>query len=105
MRKTRTGLRETLRSHSITELGFVRVSLQAGLVADLDEAQQSLAGLKQSSTVPFVLVADTLGVGVMPKNVRKYSQLTDGHLMELANSVGAQLITLDTGIVGALLVS
>jgi len=90
---------------SITELGFVRVSVQAGLEADISAAQQTLAGLKASSTAPFELIADAIGVEKLPKYVRTHAQLTDGHLLELANGVGSRLVTLDKGIPGALLVS
>ena len=88
---------------SITELGFVRVSVQAGLASNILFAQETLAGLKRSSRIPFVLIGDSLGGSDLPKYVKSHSQLTDGHLLELAKSVGARLVTLDRGIPGALL--
>ncbi len=87
---------------SITELGFVRISVQAGLSHQVDSAQDTLAGLKASSRVPFVLVPDALGVAEMPKYVKGPAQLTDGHLLKLSEVTGAKLVTLDKGIPGAL---
>ena len=89
---------------AITELRFVRVSVQAGLEADVASARQTFAGLAESSKVPFELVADSIGVARLPKYVKSPVQLTDGHLLELANSVGARLVTLDKGIHNALLI-
>lgn len=90
---------------SITELGFVRVSVQAGLASNIFFAQETLVGLKNSGRIPFVLIGDSIGGTEFPKYVKTHSQLTDGHLMELARTVGGRLVTLDKGIPGALLVS
>lgn len=90
---------------AITELGFVRISVQAGLSQDLAAALGTLAGMKTSSPVPFVLVPDPLGVAEMPKYVRTPAQLTDGHLARLAETSGARLVTLDKGIPGAVLIA
>jgi predicted nucleic acid-binding protein len=90
---------------SITELGFVRVSVQAGLEPDVGSAQRTLAAFKQSSSPTFELCTDAIGVAVMPKHVKSPAQLTDGHLLELANSVGARLVTLDRGIPGTLVIN
>ncbi len=87
---------------SITELGFVRISVQAGLESDVVSAQRTLAALKKSSKVPFVLCPDGLGSDTMPKYVKSPSQLSDGHLLMLAGSVGAKFATMDRGIPGAL---
>jgi len=89
---------------SMTELGFVRVSIQAGLEPDIASAQQTLEALKQSSHIPFVLVPDALGAARLPRYVKASAQLTDGHLLELAKQIGARLATLDKGIPGALVV-
>lgn len=89
---------------SITELGFVRVSVQAGLEPDIGSAQRTLSILKRSSKISFELCTDAIGVAVMPRYVRSHAQLTDGHLLELATAVGAKLVTLDRGIPGALVI-
>ena len=89
---------------SITELAFVRISVQAGLEPDVGSAQRTLSALKQSSNVPFQIYSDGLGVASMPKYVKSQAQLTDGHLLELAASTGATLVTLDRGIPGALVI-
>lgn len=89
---------------SITELGFVRVSVQAGLEPDIGSAQHTLSVFKQSSKVPFILCTDAIGVAVMPKHVKSPAQLADGHLLELASEAGAKFVTLDKGIPGAFLI-
>ena len=90
---------------AITELGFVRVSVQAGLQPDVGTALQALAKLKASSPVKVEFWPDGLGVDRLPKYVKKPADLTDGHLLELALEHNAQLVTLDGKIPGALLVS
>lgn len=90
---------------AITELGFVRISVQAGLTGDVAAALNTLAGLKKSSRVAFVIVPDALGAANLPKHVKKPAQLTDGHLLKLAETTGAKLVTLDKGIPGAVLIN
>jgi toxin-antitoxin system PIN domain toxin len=89
---------------SITELGFVRVSVQAGLQLDVAAARKALAALKSSSAVPFELLGDSIGVDRLPAFAKTPRKLSDGHLLELAREHHAQLATLDTGIPGAVLV-
>jgi predicted nucleic acid-binding protein len=96
---------EVLATCPITELGFVRVSVQAGLQPDVATAVRALASLKASSPISFELWSDALGVDTLPRYVRKTSELTDGHLLELARVNGAQLATLDGNIPDAMLVS
>ncbi|MFM8459034.1 MAG: PIN domain-containing protein [Chthoniobacterales bacterium] len=86
----------------ITELGFLRVSMQAGLSRNLDAAQDTLSGMKKSSRVPFAFVPDSVAVDKLPSYVRTPAQLTDGYLLQLAKANGAKLATLDAGIPGAL---
>ncbi len=86
---------------AITELGFVRVTVQTSLQADVPAARKALASLKSSSSVRIELLSDDLGADQMPGFARTPSRLTDGHLLELARKHGAQLATLDTGIPGA----
>jgi predicted nucleic acid-binding protein len=100
--------RETARTASalltcpITELGFLRVSMQAGLSRNLEAARDTLYGMKRSSRVPFDFVPDTLGAEKLPPYVRSPAQLTDGYLVQLAKTNGAKLATLVAGIPGAL---
>ena len=89
---------------AISELGFVRVSVQTGLEPDIFSAQRTLSIFKQSNRIPFEILSDAVGVSVMPKYVKAPAQLTDGHLLALASSVGAKLVTLDRSIPGAVLI-
>lgn len=89
---------------AITELGFVRVSIQAGLENSAPEAAETLRGLKTSSRIPFDLISDALGADRLPAYVSGAKQVTDGHLIELAKEHVAQLATLDKGIPGAYLI-
>ncbi len=89
---------------AITELGFVRVSVQAGLQADIFTAQTALAHVKATGPVAYELWPDALGVARLPAYVRKPGELTDGHLLELAVAQRARLVTLDVSIPGALLI-
>ncbi len=86
---------------AITELGFVRVAVQAGLQADVPAARKALAALKSTSAIPFELMNDALGVDRLPGFAKTPPKLTDGHLLELARENKAQLATLDSGIPGA----
>jgi predicted nucleic acid-binding protein len=88
---------------AITELGFVRVSVQTGLQVDVQAARKALAALKATKAIPFEIVSDGIGAEDLPAFVRTPSKLTDGHLLVLARHHGAQLATLDTGIPGSLL--
>lgn len=89
---------------AITELGFVRVGVQTGLQPDIASACRALERLKKSSSVSFELLADDLGVDRLPGFAKTPAKLTDGHLLELARQHQAQLVTLDAGIPGAVLV-
>lgn len=86
---------------SITEVGFVRVSIQAGLEVDAPAAVETLKVLKESSRLPFEIVGDSLGADRLPAFVTGARQVTDGHLLELALEHAMQLATLDKGIPGA----
>jgi predicted nucleic acid-binding protein len=83
---------------SITELGFVRVSVVTGLQADIAGAKQALGALKSSSKVQFELIPDDLGVAQLPAFVKRPQSVTDGHLVELARRHCVRLVTLDQGI-------
>lgn len=90
---------------SITEIGFVRVSIQAGFERDAPAATETLRGLKESSRIPFELIADSLGAARLPPYVSGAKQIADAHLLELAAEFSMRLATLDKGIPGAFLVS
>ncbi len=96
---------DVLGTCAITELGFVRVSVQSGLQADIFTAQAALERLKATGPVAYELWPDTLGAGRLPAYVRKPAELTDGHLLELARVQRARLVTLDVSIPGALLIT
>jgi len=98
------GSRGKLATCSIKEIGFVRVSIQAGFEADATGAVETLRGLKESSRVPFELFVDPLGAARLPSWVTGAKQVTDGHLLELAEEHAMQLATLDKGIPKAFLI-
>lgn len=83
---------------SITELGFVRISIVTGLQSDIESAKQALDALKSSSKVRFELVSDDLGVSQLPSFVKKPQSITDGHLSELARRNSLRFVTLDRGV-------
>lgn len=89
---------------SITELGFVRVSVVAGLQPDIAAAKQALAALKASSKARFELISDDLSAAQLPAFVKRPQSVTDGHLVELARKHSVRLVTLDRGIPGSLFV-
>jgi uncharacterized protein len=89
---------------AITEIGFVRVSIQAGFESNAPEAAETLRGLKESSRIPFDLLSDSLGADRLPSYVLGARQITDGHLIELAKESSMQLATLDRGIPGAYII-
>lgn len=88
---------------AVTELGFVRVSVQAGMQHDVGSAKKALAALKASSPVPFEMLPDALGADRLPAFARTPDRLTDGHLVALAGENGAVVATFDKNIPGSLL--
>jgi predicted nucleic acid-binding protein len=95
------GSEARLGTSAITEIGFVRVSIQAGFESNAPEAAETLSGVKGSSRIPFELVSDSLGANRLPSYVVGAKQVTDGHLLELAREHSMQLATLDKTIPGA----
>ncbi len=89
---------------SITELGFVRVSVVTGLQPDIAGAKQALGALKSSSKVRFELISDDLSVAQLPAFVKSPQSVTDGHLVELTRKHSVRLVTLDRGILGSLVI-
>jgi predicted nucleic acid-binding protein len=89
---------------AITELGFVRIaSGGARLATDIESARRDLVRVKDCGR--FVFLGDNRTAEHLPDWVTKSDQTTDGHLLDLAASYGARLVTLDRGIPGADLVS
>lgn len=83
---------------------LVRVgSGKAGYVKDLATAREDLEDLKSSMDMLF-LPAD-LPTRHLPTWVRKADQTTDGYLLALAKSHGADLATLDRFIPGSVFIS
>jgi predicted nucleic acid-binding protein len=100
-----SGAAPGLASCSITELGFVRVLSQTQHYAlTVADASKLLLRLKNSSVVNFRFIADNQDISQIPVWVKTPSQLTDGHLLQLAKSNNAALATLDRKIPGAFVI-
>ncbi|HEY4676262.1 MAG TPA: PIN domain-containing protein [Candidatus Angelobacter sp.] len=90
---------------AITELGFVRVLVQApsyGLT--VNQARVLLAQLKASDFLRWDFISDNRDISYLPAWVKSAAQITDGHLAELAKANGAMLATLDRKIPGVFLI-
>ncbi|MFZ9745160.1 MAG: TA system VapC family ribonuclease toxin [Opitutaceae bacterium] len=97
------GLRpeDTLATCAITELGFVRISLQPPFSApSIAQVKQALRQLR-AARPGHEFILDDQSAADLPDWVTAAKQTTDGHLLGLAASHGAQLVTLDAGIPGA----
>ncbi len=93
---------EVLATCAITELGFARVSLQTAAAPDLPTVKRALVQVRQARD--HIFLPDTLDLAALPTWVKTARHTTDGHLVALAAEHGAQLVTLDTGIPGAVLI-
>ena len=89
-------------SSSITEIGFVRVSLNAKFASSIGEAKALLAAILAQGQ--FTRLADDLEADTLPSYVKTAKDTTDGHLLTLAKYHRSQLTTFDTGIPGAELI-
>ncbi len=90
---------------SFTELGFVRVLANAPQYSfTVAHGKELLARMKGSNLAKFSFLSDSHGASQLLGWVRSPGQITDGHLLELAESHGFQLATLDQRIPGALLI-
>jgi predicted nucleic acid-binding protein len=98
------GSEARLATCAITEVGFVRVSIQAGFENTVPDAVETLLGLKASSRIPFDLIPDSLGADRLPSYVVGAKQVTDGHLLQLAKESSRHLASLDKGIPGVYLI-
>jgi predicted nucleic acid-binding protein len=95
---------DRLATCSITEIGFVRVASnrRADLAKTVIAAREDLARLKEDWLTIFL--GDPLGADHLPPWVTRSAHVTDGHLLSLAKGWGGQLVTLDRGIPGAILI-
>jgi predicted nucleic acid-binding protein len=90
---------------SITELGFVRVLGNVRTYGlDVARARTMLLSLKTNKTMPIDFLADGNDLNSLPSWVKSPQQLTNGHLLHLANAHNAVLATFDNGIPGAHLI-
>lgn len=90
---------------SITELGFVRVLSQATQYGfTISQVRGVLERLKKAENPRFSFIIDDHSAARLPGWVKAPKQITDGHLVKLAKAHGAELATLDRGIVGAFLI-
>jgi predicted nucleic acid-binding protein len=90
---------------SITELGFVRVlSRVPSYGYRVSEAQALLGRVKGRSIVEFTFLPDTQDLSDLPNWVNSHNQLTDGHLVQLANAQESVFATLDKRIPDAFLI-
>lgn len=91
-----------LLTSSISQLGFVRVSVQrTGGRVTVNEASETLAGMLTSLGARHSFLADDRPASDFPAWCQTASRTTDAHLLQLAESHRAKLATLDTGIPGA----
>ncbi len=89
---------------AITELGFLRVLLQAYAGSTVPTGQKFLVALKSTKHIAFQFLSDDLGASQLPQWVKWPKQVTDGHLAALAKAKGALLATLDENIRGAFVI-
>jgi uncharacterized protein len=90
---------------SITELGFLRILVQAPFYGlSLVLARSLLLRLKAAATPPVIFLNDNQDASRLPSWVKSAKQITDGHLVQLASANGAVFATLDKRIPGSLLI-
>lgn len=98
------GSGDALATCAITELGFVRISLQPAFgSADIATTKKALAQLRAAKP-GHLFLSDALGADALPAWVKTAKHTTDGHLIALAAMHQAKLATLDTGIPGAVMI-
>ncbi len=90
---------------SITELGFVRINANvAAYGANLGQSRALLLEMKANPELPLEFISDANDISFLPSWVKASSQITDGHLVQLAKLNGAVLAALDKGIPEAYLI-
>lgn len=102
-RVSRWAARKSLATCSITELGFVRILAQLP-EADISVAtsRDMLAAMKRERRLEQI--SDPQSALALPVWVQNPRQITDGHLLVLAQSNNSALATCDAGIPGACLI-
>lgn len=91
---------------AITELGFLRILIQAPSYGfTVAQGKTLLSRLKTAKELHFTFLADDQGIADLPGWVKWPKQITDGHLLGLARKHGATLATLDEQIPGAMLIT
>jgi predicted nucleic acid-binding protein len=85
---------------SWSEIGFVRVSVAAGYVPDIDLARRMVARFR-AGIAEVRFVTDDRRAIHLPAWVNTPAQTSDGHLASLAISCGAKLATFDGRLAGA----
>jgi uncharacterized protein len=94
-----------LMTSAIPELGFVRISVQrTGGRVTVKEASKTLVGMLSTLKAHHVFLPDDRQSKDFPDWCHYASRTTDAHLLQLAETHGAKLATLDTGIPGAFLI-
>jgi predicted nucleic acid-binding protein len=95
----------TFLTSSVTEIGFVRVVASVALFGlSVAQARALLLGMKANAAQPLTFLSDANDISALPAWVKSPTQITDGHLLQLASAAGAVLATLDEGISGAFLI-
>jgi predicted nucleic acid-binding protein len=90
---------------AITELGFLRVSLQVpGYSLDIATTQTALSSMKRARRLRHEFLADHTIASTLPRWAKTPRQLTHAHLTQLAANAQAQLATLDRRIPGAFVI-
>ena len=90
---------------SITELGLIRVLVQAPAYGiTIAQARNLLLRLKAARPSVFTFLSDDHDSSYLPEWVKTPKQITDGHLLKLASTNGRLLATLGGKTPGAYLI-
>ena len=88
----------------IPEMGFVRVSVQRSIGRiSVQQASEVLRGMLKSLGPLHQFLPDDLGATEWPDWCGSAARTTDAHLLMFARRQGLDLVTLDAGIPGAML--
>jgi len=95
-----------LHTCSITEIGFIRVSLQKTVPRiEIQDAANTLENLLRSLKSHHSFLPDDLSSRrIFPAWCKAAKHTTDSHLLALAEEHNLKLATLDTGIPGAFVI-